>query len=74
MDMKKKEVIEYIKEEMKPFNNVHFIDDCGFALRFYCIYCSINNRGIERIMEKYPEIKLYIEDGLLCFNYTYYEE
>ena len=74
MDMKKKEVIEFIKNEMKPFSNVHLIDDCGFALRFYCTYCSINNRGVKRIMDKYPKIELYIEDGLLCFNYTYYEE
>lgn len=74
MDMKKKEVIEFIKNEMKPFSNVHLIDDCSFALRFYCVYCSLNNRGIKRIMDKYPGLYLYIEDGLLCFGYTNYEE
>ena len=72
--MKKKEVIEYIKNEMKPFSNVHFIDDFGFALEYYCVYCSLDNRGLKRIMDKYPELSIYIAGGLLCFNYTNYEE
>lgn len=74
MDMKRKEVIEFIKDEMKFCPNVHFVDDCGFAIRYYCLFCSINNKRIKTIMDKYPEVRIYIDNGLLAFNYTYYEE
>lgn len=72
--MKKEEVIEYIKSQMKPYTNVHFIGDFCFSVRFYCIYCSLNNDGIKSIINKYPLVYPYIDNGLLCFDYRSYVE
>ena len=74
MYMKKKEVIEFIMNEMKNYPNIYFIDDCRFALRYFCGYCSVKNAGVKSIKDKYPKLELYISDGVLYFDYTYYDK
>ena len=74
METKRKEVIEFIKKEMKFCPNVHFIEDSGISINYYCLYFQLGGARIKSIMDKYPDILIYIKNGLLCFNYTYYEK
>lgn len=72
MEKKRNDIRDFIRAEMKYYSQVHYIDSDDSRVEYKCEYCSIFNSGIMLIKEKFPEILIYIEDGLLVFDYTYY--
>lgn len=72
MEEKVKDIIDYIKSEMKVYSMVHYVDTKVDCVRFRCDYCSVNCMGIQNVLEKFRLVDVYISDGLLCFDYTEY--
>lgn len=68
METKRKEVIEFIKNEMKFCPCVHFIDDCGFSINYLLYELFYSNHGEQRYQQTYhglfpaPNPKNFLED------------
>lgn len=62
----------FVRKQMDYKSQVHFITTYGHSLQYYCEFLPLNCSSIRKIQRAFPLVDIFIQDGLLQFDFDKY--